>query len=442
MTDDGRERLREWLQSGRARLQPLSLTQQELWYAAPYPASDPSNHIGGLLFVRGPLRWRLLEQALGQVAARQEVLKLSVLQGRTEPVQLIREEMQPVLRADAGSDFNGEATTVEEASEAIFAEPFDLTHGPLYRVHVVERDRDDFVIVLTVHHAIADGWTIGVFMEDLWKAYFNVLLGHGTRLPPVQQAYNRWAAEDRSFWTADEIGPRSEFWKTKLTGARRLLDAPPQPSGRRRRLRTHLAPDRVERLRRTARKSGATLFSTLLAAFRLTLAEWRGAQDILVGTPVANRSRSATKQTMGSFAGLVPLRGDVPQSLAFADHVAAAQDDTAEAFARALPFVKLVETLGEDIVPGRNPVFDVRFALQNHPMPDFAYPGLSIRMHLLSTGTARFDLGCEVTEDGDQMEVVWLYRGDLFNDSEMESLDRLWCELLDAACSETLEERG
>lgn len=442
MTDDRRQRLREWLQSGRARLQPLSLTQRELWDAAPYPPDDPSNHIGGLMFVRGPVRPGLIEQALAQVVARQEVLRLSVLPGRAEPVQLIREEMPPVLHAESVAGFGDETAAFEAAAEAVFTEPFDLARGPLYRVHVIERARDDHVIALTIHHAIADGWTVGVFMEDLLAAYFNVLLSRARVLPPVEQTYSQWAAEERAFWTPDEIGRRSAFWKEKLAGAPRLLDAPPQPSGRRLRLRTRLAADRVDRLRRTARRSGATLYSTLLAAFRLTLAEWRGARDVLVGTPVANRSRNLTKRTMGSFAGLVPLRGAVRPDTAFADHIAAAQDDTADAFAHALPFVELVKALGEDVVPGRNPVFDVRFALQNHPMPDFAYPGLSIRLHLLATGTARFDLGCEVTEEGDEMEVVWLYRGDLFGVREIGELDRLWHTLLDAACREVLEEGG
>jgi len=186
--------------------------------------------------------------------------------------------------------------------------------------------------------------------------------------------------------------------------------------------------------RELARRNGATLFSTLLAAFQIALSEWTGADDILVGTPVANRSKQAVRETMGYCSGIVPLRGQVDRDRAFSDSVRAVHQATVDSFANAMPFAELVRALGDAPSPGRNPIFEVRFALQNHPVPDVAVPGLSLQLRMRSTGTARFDLGCEITEDGAALEVVWLFRRNLFPQADIETLDRMFEAVLANAC--------
>jgi len=183
-----------------------------------------------------------------------------------------------------------------------------------------------------------------------------------------------------------------------------------------------------------ARRSGATLFSTLLAAFQVTLSRWTGAEDIVVGTPVANRTRQDVRETMGYFSGVVPLRGEVERGRPFSEHLRIVHQSTVDSFANAMPFAELVRAIGERPSPKDNPIFEVRFALQNHPVPDAEIRGVSFKLRMRSTGTPRFDLGCEITEQGDTLEVVWLFRESLFSQLEIEELGRLFGRVLENVC--------
>jgi len=177
------------------------------------------------------------------------------------------------------------------------------------------------------------------------------------------------------------------------------------------------------------------LFSTLLAAFQITLSRWTGVADIVVGTPVANRARQEVRETMGYFSSIVPLRGQVDDSRSFSDSLRAVHHSTMDCFANAMPFAELVSALDPPRMPGRNPIYEVRFALQNQPVPEFAVAGFSVQLKIRSSGTARFDLACEITEAGDGLEVVWLFRRSRFSQSEIEDLHRLYLAVLTAVCA-------
>ena len=187
-------------------------------------------------------------------------------------------------------------------------------------------------------------------------------------------------------------------------------------------------------VRELARRNGATLYSTLLAAFQITLSKWTGADDIVVGTPVANRNKQAVRETMGYCSGVVPVRGQIDPQRGFSKCLQAVHRATVESFANAMPFVELARAVGDSASPGYNPVFEVRFALQNHPVPDVSVPGLSLQLRMRSTGTARFDLACEITEQGESLEVEWLFRGNLFPLDEIEKLGGLYLAVLKGVC--------
>jgi hypothetical protein len=371
------------------------------------------------------------------VVDRQEVFRLSFLPGKGQPMQMIRAAGKPMMRFRELSSSQGQPDALEELMQEVFTPPFDLVQGPLYRAEVLRRAADDHVLVFAIHHAIADGWTLGVFVQDLFAAYVQGLRGVSGGLPPVPLSYTEWGAAERAFWQPAELEERATFWKSRLAGTRRLWSPPAGPeaaSGERERWVSLVPVDIGRAARELARRNGATLFSTLLAAFQIALSEWTGADDILVGTPVANRSKQAVRETMGYCSGIVPLRGQVDRDRAFPDSVRAVHQATVDSFANAMPFAELVRALGDAPSPGRNPIFEVRFALQNHPVPDVAVPGLSLQLRMRSTGTARFDLGCEITEDGAALEVVWLFRRNLFSQADIETLDRMFQAVLANAC--------
>jgi hypothetical protein len=429
---DPRARLKQWLESGEARLFPLTFPQRELWEASPLPVADTANHICCLIEVRGLLTERDCRAAIQRVVDRQEVLRLSLLPGRERPLQMIRKNCKAncVFRDLAPAD--RAQKRIEELAAEIFREPFDLVQGPLYRVVDLRRAPDDHVLVFAIHHSISDGWSLGVFVQELFAAYIQALTGASEPLPPVPLSYTAWDAAERAFWQSPVLEQRADFWKSNLAGTRRIWDAPITPGTPRRWLSQIPAPLAGE-TGEIARRAGATLFETLLAVFQVALFEWTKRDDILVGTPVANRSRQAVRETMGYCSNVVPLRAEIDRARLFSDHLRAVHRTTMDSFANAMPFVELVQALGEHPAPGDNPVFEVRFALQNHPIPDVSLPNLSARLRMRSTGTPRFQLGCEITEDREGPEVAWLFRDNLFSQRDIEELDGIFQRVLTAA---------
>lgn len=433
MSDDKRARLKQWLESGEARLHPLSFPQRELWEASATPVNDASNHICSLIYIRGLLKQQDCEAAMRRVVERQEVLRLSFLPGKERPLQLVRARGESHLefRDVAAGDRRPEA--VEELAQSIFNEPFDIVQGPLYRAVMLRRAPDDLVVAFATHHAIADGWSLGVFIQDLFAAYMQSAMGQDGPLPPVPLTYTAWAAAERAAWPPAEIEPRAAFWKAKLAGAPRLW-SPSNTPGACDRWTAQISAEFGTGIRELARRSGATLFSTLLTAFQATLAEWTGADDIVLTTPVANRGKPAIREAMGYCSGNVPLRCQVDRALPFVESLRAVQEMTVDAFAQAMPFAELVAALGDPPAPGHHPICDVRFALQNHPVPDVTLPNLSAKLRMRSSGTARFDLACEITEHGEAMEVVWYFRTHRFSGADIEELHRLFHSALTNAC--------
>ena len=441
MSADPRVQFKQWLESGQARLQPLTLPQRELWENSPVPVADPANHICGVIEIKGPITPQQGEAAMQRVIERQEALRISFLPGKERPLQMVRSTGTAVL----GVRELAAGAVLEDLLQETYRQPFDLLQGPLYRVDMIRRGHHDQVLAFSFHHSIADGWSLGVFVQDLCTAFVMDLTGLrkavavgviGLRdsLPPVAQTYTEWAAAERAAWQPAELARCAAFWQSRLAGASGIWGGLAEPGPLRRQV-SALPANLARGLKTLAVNHGSTLFSTLLAAFQVTLAKWTGKDDLIVGTPVANRNKEAVRQTMGYFAGVVPLRGQIDFTQSFSDHLRAASAAALDAFAHAMPFAELAIALDASRVPGAHTLFDVRFALQNHPVPDVVLPRISTKLRMRSTGTARFDLGCELTEVGQEMELVWLYKPGRIPATELTALHELFLAVLSAVTS-------
>jgi hypothetical protein len=402
--------------------------------------ADPANHICGVIEIKGPITPEQCEAALQRVIERQEALRITFLPGKERPLQMIRATGTAVLgvsELQAGED-------LEEKMHEIYRQPFDLLQGPLYRLQMIRRGHNDHVLAFAFHHAIGDGWSLGIFVQDLCTAYIMSLtglrkavavgmMGLKNTLPPVAQTYIEWAAAERAFWQPAEVAKRVDFWKSHLAGSSRIWSGPPElvPLER---WATELPSDLVRSLKALAVSHSTTFFSTLLGAFQITLSKWTGKTDILVGTPVANRNKEAVRETMGYFAGVVPLRGQIDPEQTFSQHLLKVAESALDCFANAMPYSEIAAAIGEDRNSGEHSIFDVRFALQNHPVPDVVLPRISTKLRMRSTGTARFELACELTEVGSELEVVWLYKLNRFPASNIAELNKLFLAVLTAVC--------
>jgi hypothetical protein len=428
------------LESGEARLQPVTLPQRELWENSPVPVADPANHICGLIEIKGPITPEQCEVALQRVIERQEALRISFLPGKERPLQMVRATGTAVL----GVRELAAGESLEDAMQETYRQPFDLLQGPLHRVEMIRRGTNDHVLAFSFHHAIADGWSLGVFVQDLCTAYVMGLtglrkavavgmMGLKNTLPPVSQTYTEWAAAERAIWQPAEVAKRTDFWKSHLAGSSKIWTdvCPPEPLQR---WVSTIPVDLVRGVKSLAVSHSTTIFSTLLAAFQLTLSKWTGKDDILVGTPVANRNKEAVRETMGYFAGVVPLRGQVDATQNFSTHLRAVSESALDSFANAIPFAELAAAVAAPHEAGEHTIFDVRFALQNHPVPDVVLPKISTKLRMRSTGTARFDLACELTETGKELEVVWLFKPHRFSPENIVELNGLFLAILTNVC--------
>ncbi len=437
---DTKAQFKRWLESGEARLQPVTLPQRELWENSPVPVADPANHICGVIEIKGPITHEQCEAALQRVIDRHEALRTSFLPGKERPLQMIRMTVAAVLayrELSAGDD-------LEAVMHAIYQQPFDLFQGPVHRVEMIRRGAGDHILAFSFHHAIVDGWSLGIFVRDLCTAYVMGLtglrktvavgmMGLKNSLPPVAQTYSEWAAAERAFWQPAEIERRTAFWKSHLEGSTRIRDKE-EKSGPLERWVSAIPVGLARGAKTLAVSHGTTLFSTLLAVFQLTISKSMGKNDILVGTPVANRNKDSVRETMGYFAGVVPIRGQVDPARSFSEHLQKVSETTLDCFANAIPFAELAAAIGGERAAGEHSIFDVRFALQNHPVPDVVLPRISSKLRMRSTGTARFDLGCEITADGESLEIVWLFRRKLLSLADVRDLDHLYQATLADAC--------
>lgn len=431
-----RTKLKEWLESGEIRLHPLSLPQRELWENSPVPVGDPANHICAFIEIGGAFTPEDCRTIIAKVVDRHEALRVSFLPGKDRTLEMIRTTAEPQFTFRELTPAESQPDALEEVLKETYRKPFDLVQGPLYRVEMLRRGPRDHILAFSVHHAIADGWSLGVFVQDLSTAYVMGLkglrkavatgvMGMMDKLPLVPQSYTAWAAAERRFWQPSEIELRAGFWREHLEGSRQIWSHRADIVRNKGPLERHVAalsPKLTQAMRDLASRHGATLFTTLLSAFQWTLWKQTGQEDIVVGTPVANRSKTAVQQTMGYFAGVVPLRGRVDSQQTFSGHLRVMHETAVDCFSNALPFAELAHLMADPVLPTPHPIFDVRFALQNHPVPDVVLPRISTKLRMRSTGTARFDLGCEITELDGQLEVVWLYRTELF---DKESINRL-----------------
>jgi hypothetical protein len=431
---DKRARLKQWLESGEIVLHPLTFPQRELWEASPVPPGDAVNHICCLITVRGAITPQDIRAAIQLVVERQDALRLSILPGKERPLQMIRRTGEANFSVREFPEGAISPEEIEGRAREVFREPFDMVQGPLYRVELLRCAADHQVLVFAIHHSIADGWTLGIFVQDLCAAYLQVVRGHRGPLPKVEQSYVAWGAAERAFWQPAELERRAAFWKQRLAGILPLWGAASTEAPRRlERWVTPLLPDITAAARELARRSGTTLFSALLTAFQVALHAWKGVDDIVVGSPIANRNKQVDRETMGSYAGIVPLRGKIQPQRSFSEALKQMHETAVDCFAQAMPFVELAKALRIAPTTGAHPVFDTRFALQNHPVPDVDLPGLSAKLRMRSTGTARFYLGCELTEEGNGMEIAWLYRPGMFDEEAVRELNRLFQGVLAAA---------
>ena len=411
---------------------PLSFAQQRLWFADQFQPDSPSYNIPITLRL-GAVDTGALKSALREIVCRHEVLRTRFIVVDDHPMQLSYPPPAVVLPVvDVQRILNDEERNGEIARQAReeAQRPFDITNGPHFRVKLLKIDPGNHLLLLTFHHIVADGWSTGIFVRELTALYDSYLRGESPVLPELEVQYADFACWQRSRLTHEVVEEHLRYWKEKLAGAPALLE---MPTDRRRppvqsfqgEMKLFSLPEHLtEALRVIAKQEEATIFMLLLAAFKVLLHRYSRQDDIVIGTPIANRTHPGIENLIGPFANTLALRTDLSGEPTFRELLRRVREVTLGGYSHQdLPFEKLVEELQPDRNLSYSPIFQILFVLQNAPTSSIAdLPNEDPAPSNVDTGTAKFDLTISLTETNQGMSGGVEYNRTLFTLDRIERL--------------------
>ncbi|RKI64410.1 amino acid adenylation domain-containing protein [Corallococcus sp. AB049A] len=427
----------------RPPLLPLSFAQQRLWFIDQLEPGSALYNMPVALRLLGALDEAALKGSLDALMARHEALRTTFRMEAGQPVQHIHARASvPLEHVDLSTLEDAEARLHEAERLATLESqrPFDLERGPVIRALLLRLAKDEHVLVLHLHHIVSDGWSLGVMVRELTALYAALREDRPPALPELPVQYADYALWQRAWLQGEALEAQLEWWAQQLEGAPRALELPtdkPRPAVSTQRGDTvpvHLPLPLSERVEALAKQEGATPFMVLLAAFQTVLHRYSGQDDVLVGTPIANRRHAETEGLIGFFVNTLVLRGSFSARTTFRELLTRVRATTLGAYEHQdVPFERLVESLQTTRDLGRMPLFQVMFALQNAPVPELSLPGLTVRPAALAERTtSQFDLSLDLNRREDGYRGTLEYATDLFGRPSMARLLTHLSVLLDA----------
>ena len=426
---------------------PLSFSQRRLWFLDQMDPGNSSYNMPAAVRIRGPLDVGALERSLNAVVERHEALRTTFPAVAGEGVQVVAARLHvplPVvdLAASPERELLARRRIEQEANE-----PFDIATGPLLRALLLRLAGDEHLLVLTMHHIVSDGWSMGVFVHELSALYDGFRAGqspggkHGSPLQPLPIQYADFAAWQRRWLSGERLEGQLAYWRERLQGAPPLLELPtdrprpPRQSFRGAVYNFDLPPDLADSLRALARQQGATLFMVLLAGFAALLHRWSGEEQVVVGSSIANRNRVETEGLIGFFVNLLALRTDLSGDPGFVELLARVRETTLGAYEHQdLPFDKLVEELQPERHASYGPICQVVFGMPNGPAGELRMEGLELELVEVERAAAKYDLHLTLEERDLGLHGELEYATDLFDAATMARMaEQLGCLLAGAA---------
>jgi amino acid adenylation domain-containing protein len=415
----------------RGPVSPMSFAQQRLWFLDQLEPGSAFYNIPLAVRMRGQLKVRALEQALSEIVRRHEALRTTFRSEGGEPVQVVGAPYEVELQVE---DLSGLGEEEREAMSRRLAaaeawRPFDLSAGPLLRVRVLRLAEDEHVLLLTMHHIVSDGWSMEVLFKELTTLYEAFSEGKQSPLTELPAQYADYAAWQRNYLQGEMLERQLAYWRERLANPADALELPadhtrPAVPDYRGAGRTLVLPRETTRaLKALARRESVTLFMTLLAAFKALLARYTGQHDIVVGTPVANRTIAGVEGLVGCFLNVLALRTDLSGDPAFVELLRRERETALAAYAHQdVPFELLLEALQPQRDLSRSPLFQVLFNMLEFEEPAAEQTGLVLEQLPLVHPPARFDLTFYARERGEELHLLAVYRADLFEPSTVETM--------------------
>jgi amino acid adenylation domain-containing protein/non-ribosomal peptide synthase protein (TIGR01720 family) len=432
---------------------PLSFAQQRLWFLEQLVPYSSAYNVPGFLRLSGRLNVKLLERSIQQIVRRHDILRTTIEMIEDHPMQIIASISHitlPLVDLREIPEAERETLAHHLADEEV-RQPFDLGHGPLLRIALLRSDTTEHILLLTFHHIISDGWSINVFLHEmvlLYQAFTADANKPPVLLPELPIQFADFAVWQREYLLGKDSGHRQDspldsqqaYWQRHLSGANTVLELPadyPRPAVRtfkgasQRFVFPEELRDALQQLGRSREmtRGETTLFMTLVAAFAILIFRYTGQDDILIGTPIAGRTRPELERLIGFFANTLVLRIDLSGNPSFRELLGRVREVTLDAYTHQdLPFEKLVEILQPERGMSHTPLFQVMLTLENTPQEAQRLPGLALQFeepenprHNLTgswldpeSESAKFDLWLLLTEDPAGLIGKLEYSTDLF----------------------------
>jgi amino acid adenylation domain-containing protein/FkbH-like protein len=403
---------------------PLSFAQQRLWFLDQLEPGNALYNMPQVFRVRGELDSDALHRALNKIVERHESLRTSFVLQNNKPVQSIAPSSQiPVLTTDlSGLSEPQREDRVQQLAYEEARRPFNLSSGPVMRAQLLRLASDDHVLLLTMHHIASDRWSMGLVAEELAVHYSAFSQGKPSPLPGLAIQYADFAVWQRKWLQGEVLDAQLEFWKKQLAGAPQVLELPtdrprPPQMSMRGEMQSMLLPRKlVDAVSALSRDEGVTPFMLLLSVFEVLMSRYSGQEDIIVGSPIANRSFAELEPLIGFFVNTLALRGDLSGDPSFRELLGRVREVCLRAYAHQdIPFEKLVEELQPERSLSHSPIFQVMFALQNAPLQALELPRLKLERIPVHTGTSMFDMSWFAIEVPEGLLLRVEYSSDLFD---------------------------
>ena len=421
---------------------PLSFAQQRLWFLAQMEGVSEAYHIPMGLRLKGRLDRAALRKALDRIVARHEALRTIFAMVDGEPVQQIlsREESRFHL---VEHDLRGHSDSREELARLAAEEAeasFDLEAGPLIRGRLIRLGNEEDALLITMHHIVSDGWSLGVFKNELSTLYKAFLHGESDPLPDLEIQYADYAVWQRKWMEGEILQQQADYWKNALAGAPALLELPtdhPRPaqqsfSGALAKL--ELNAQVTAGLKRLSRRHGVTLYMTLLAGWAVLLSRLSGQQDVVIGTPTANRHRLEVERLIGFFVSTLAVRMDLSDSPTVGGLLHQAREQVLAAQQNQdIPFEQVVDLLNPVRSLSNSPLFQVMFGWQNNEQGELQLEGIEAGpLQAAHHRVSRLDLTMALGESGGGIAGVVEYATSLFEAATIERYFGYFRNLLEA----------
>ncbi|MGH9827120.1 MAG: condensation domain-containing protein, partial [Blastocatellia bacterium] len=420
-----KRRLLEMLLSDRGRegsAFPLSYEQQRLWFLEQMEPGSATYNIGVVVRVSGRLDVESLRKSVNEVIRRHETLRTRFATIEGQGMQVVGEaweiEMEEEEIEGRESEREGEARkrAIEECSKG-----FNIEEGPLLRMRLMRIGEEERIVVMVMHHIISDGWSSKILVEEIGRLYEGYRRGEGAQLEELRIQYGDYAVWQREWLKGELLEKEIAYWKRQLEGASEVLELSkdrerPESLSHRGGTEAFSVEEEVYvGLKELSQRAGVTLFITLLAAFDLFLSRHSGQEDIIVGSPVANRGRSDIEGLIGFFTNMLVLRTNLSGDPTFIDLVSRVRESVLGAQAHLdLPFEKLVDALQRERSLRHSPLFQVCLAFDKATVDLHRFSDITISPIDIDTNTAKFDLTLSLIDTGKELIGRMQYAEDLY----------------------------